>query len=88
MPNRNNSDISASEQQRILRLIKERHLLEARAKELKYEIAHMKRALRVTSNQVRKMNHTIELIRRGKPSLTLVISNDPPQIVETDAPFV
>jgi hypothetical protein len=65
----------AGEEQKITRLIGDRRNLELHAAEVRNEIIHLKKALRITQNRIRRVNSEIDRVERGSPVLTLVVSN-------------
>jgi hypothetical protein len=57
----------------VSKLIGDRHHLELQAAEIKNELFHLKKALRVTQDRIRCINTKIDRAQRG-PALALVTS--------------
>jgi predicted nucleic acid-binding Zn-ribbon protein len=76
MSTKDRKKLSHDEQHRIYMLARRRLCLEDQAKQLKYEVHHLRKALRITQERIRKVNGKIEHIRQGGPKLALVVSND------------
>ena len=76
MSTKDKKKLSHNEQQRIYKLARHRLCLEGQAEQLKHEVHHLKKALRITQERIRKVNSKIEQVRQGGPRLSLVVSND------------